>query len=163
MYWCSRRDHVTSVRHPPVEHKGLLVPLMQSIRSQLQKWLASLLTFAKAKHREITRSGITDSQLLSLEHMQDSVFRNWSEDSEVGQAAIVIINLCIEYQFLCYATAFDMRFTSDTLSTSMTQATQDMADEQVRKARAVKRVKLSKLLKELKTLQPSWQKQAQER
>ena len=136
---------------------------MQSIRSQLQKWLASLLTFAKAKHREIARSGITDAQLLNLEHMQDSVFRNWSKDSETGQAAIVIINLCAEYQFLCYATAFDMRQTADTLGSSITQATEDMADKQVRKARSVKRVKLSTLLKELKRMQPAWQKQAQER
>lgn len=135
----------------------------KSTRSQLQNWLAGLLRFAKAKHREITRSGISDAQLLTLEHMQDSVFRNWSKDSETGQAAIVIINLCTEYEFLCYATAYDMRSTSDTLSTSMTQATQDMADEQVRKVRAVRKVKLSKLLKELKTKQPGWQKQAQER
>lgn len=136
---------------------------MQSIKSELRKWASSQRTWAKAQHRQATGHSVPEADLLTLERMEEAWIRAWSKDSETGQAAKIIINMCTEYLFLCYAIAYDMRSSAETLSSSMTQAVHDMADQQSAKLSKGKKVQLSKLLAKLRTMQPAWQQQAHDR
>ena len=130
----------------------------------MEKWSKQALSLAKAKHREVTNGkGLSDMDLRVLEGMQSRITASWSEQSESGQAAVIVIGLCAEYYYECLASGYDIRASSDILQGSIAQATDDMVEARKSKRRRKAKLQLSKLLAKLKSMQLKWREDAQSR
>lgn len=130
----------------------------------MEQWAKRTLGIAKSKHMEISNGkGLSDMDLQLLENLKSKLTIACSKDSEIGQAASIIIGLCADFFYQCLAFGYDIRLSSDTLESSIAQATEDMVAKQKRRQHRGKKLQLSQLPDKVKSMQPDRQKQAQSR